>query len=590
MQLNVHHSIDVFSKNLAQCVSDVCKIPCLELYMREKPTLDLICWQTNEKYVGNVPAVKTDKIWPIFMEGKCYAVFTAPTPVLIENDVRVLIEAVIHAYVNYKDIEHKLQHYKTKFNTAQESRKLFLSTVSHELKTPINGIMGATQLLSQQVESNYLTTIMQCSLQLLECVNDILDYCRLKSNTLQLVNSPFRLHRVAKEISDMAEVQAVPKQVRLRWIDLEHLLTQRYVGDASRLRQLLQNVVHNAIRFSPEGGEVTVGVTTAGSDMLRFTVTDQGPGVPVEKRATLFQAIDGGGLGLVITKALCDRMNGRVLLDETYKSGARFVVEVQLKKPKENVDASILKGKTVIIVEEELAVRSELLSLARKWEMLPQLCSSGADALLCISAISYDIAWVDIFHTITEFITGARRLSKNLQFIGLSSVGLDFNGAHLFARLVEKPINAYDLLEASATLLAESTTTETHPRLLKSQESISLMAEMLTLKVLASNSCGVAIDYMHCLTDLIAHSKVVTDIEAWIAKHPLEHWDVILLTDVKVLDRLMRSSLTYFILITASPVVTPSQDRVLQIRLQSLQERTLRDAFVEIGRRRLKNS
>ena len=275
--------------------------------------------QSVEDFSKNIEQVIAANVYMFYIDGKYYrwnreeAHSTDPDIILLKHtaiikckEIDPLVKALLEGFCQYKRIRQKYRKYKQ----YQRDTRVFIASTSCEMRTPITGIMGATQTLARHVDSPYLKTIMQCSLQLLETFNDVIDYCNLKNTEFQLVQAPFRLNRILEEVVNLARASVLPKPINVIIQDIDHITPLRYIGDASRVRQLIMNVVHNAAKFSPENGEVKIEISATESKTICIKVSDHGPGVAPSKRAYLFNPLKnskGIGLGLVISRNLAQK-------------------------------------------------------------------------------------------------------------------------------------------------------------------------------------------------------------------------------------------------------------------------------------------
>ena len=303
---------------------------------------------------------------------------------------------------------HELELRRSREDALQASmvKSQFLANMSHEIRTPLNGVIGMTELaLTTELSAeqrDYLDTSLQSARSLLDIINDILDLSKIEAGRLQLESIPFNLRAVVRDTLSSLAVRSFSKGVELLGY-VQPDVPQLVVGDPLRFRQLLTNLIGNAIKFT-EQGEIEVEIASRDPGVVRVSVYDTGPGIAVERQASIFEPFvqadgsttrqfGGTGLGLTICRQLVDLMGGSIWLESQVGKGSRFSFTLKLPRyqldsdyspmanmardlgiPRATLDARCgerLLGRRILIVDDNASCRRVLRDLVAGWGMEP---------------------------------------------------------------------------------------------------------------------------------------------------------------------------------------------------------------------------
>lgn len=276
-------------------------------------------------------------------QGEIYAIGSISTDITESARQEMRQEQYLH---KIEEMNVELEAARLKAEEANRYKSLFLANMSHEIRTPLNGVIGFTSLLNrtklEAKQDKYVQSINLSAKVLLELIDNILDFTKIEAGEMSLERAPIDLHRLIYEVKDMLAGRAEEKHLEIA-VQIEEGTPHWVLADSLRLRQVLTNITHNAIKFTEKGGVLIVvrRPSLEGEDYhrIRFEIRDTGIGIPKEKQTQLFQKFyqadasitrrfGGTGLGLAICKQLVELMGGNIGLSSTPGVGSLFWIEV----------------------------------------------------------------------------------------------------------------------------------------------------------------------------------------------------------------------------------------------------------------------
>jgi len=338
--------------------------------------------------------------------------------------LRVNISTAVKGAGLIKEIQYQNDLLKSTLKQANEASKAksnFLSSMSHEMRTPMNAIIGMTAIGKKAKDANEkdyaLNKIGDASSHLLGVINDILDMSKIEAEKLELAPVEFNFERMIQKVLTFVNFRVSEKEHNLS-VNIDKNIPHFVIGDDQRLAQVITNLMANAVKFTPKGGKIYLEASlnekteTDGICELRISVKDSGIGISPEQREKLFRAFEqaesgtsreygGTGLGLVIAKRIVELMDGMIWIESELGKGAKFIFTVKVRRGEQNPRSLLAPGVNwknvrILVVDDTLEIRGQFKDIFNELNIKCDVAADGHDACRIIDQNGgYDIYFID---------------------------------------------------------------------------------------------------------------------------------------------------------------------------------------------------
>ena len=385
-----------------------------------------------------------------------------------------------------KDTQEELIKAREDAEAAAKAKASFLASMSHEIRTPMNGVIGITCLLMETEltfeQQEFVRLIHTSGNILLKIINDILDYSKIESGKMDLEKLPFELKSCIKDVFELLNPKAMKKNIELLCF-IEPDVPEYIEGDVTRLRQIIINLLNNAIKFTKKGKIIVSAKRLSekdGINVLKFSVADTGIGIPKDRLVQVFKSFSqadasttrnygGTGLGLAICERLTNLMGGKIWVDSVEGKGSTFFFTIKANTAKSAQKKYIKNNiphfgnKRILIVDDNSTNQHILMLQCQHWGMQPLAVSSGPEALKLIKqGEHFDLGILDMLMPQRDGAKLGKEIRKlrsrhELPLIMLNNGKPDLNqyGKDIFDIFLNKPVKQSKLFNAFSAVLSQ---------------------------------------------------------------------------------------------------------------------------------------
>ncbi len=388
----------------------------------------------------------------------------------------------------------ELQLSKEKAEQASLAKAQFLSTVTHELRTPLYAVTGLTHLLQEEDpkpnQKEHLNSLKFSGEYLLSLINNILDLNKLEANKVEIEHTTFNLKKRINDVLIALKKSAVDKNNKVT-LEFDSALPEKLIGDSVKLSQVLINLIGNSLKFT-QNGFVTVRVNKIEEKgdriMLHFEIEDDGVGISKKKQDTIFESFSqaslqvnrkfgGTGLGLAIVKNLLELMNSKINLESQLGKGSKFWFNIAFEKvdqqgfdivkksSKALINYSLFENKNILVVEDNKINQMITRKILEKNRIICQVVDNGLDAIKLIEENDFDVVLMDIHMPGISGIEATKRVRKfdlDIPIVALTAVTIDENLDEFykagFNDIIPKPFKTEEFFEKIHNILRKKET------------------------------------------------------------------------------------------------------------------------------------